>query len=163
VGWRAWFRLFGAGQKRHGRVIACTPADAIRGGLRAGAVPRGGIERPPAAAHTAPLAQTIMHLTINREHRDFGAAPSGTQLLENRGLDPRKVALERNLEIVPKSAYAETRLADGDRLEIVHFIGGGDDRPTDATADDSWTVAGRTLRSRLIVGTGKYKTYDENR
>ncbi len=104
-----------------------------------------------------------MQLTINGEHRDFTAALSVTELLENLGLDPRKVALERNLEIVPKSAYAATRLADGDRLEIVHFIGGGGEGPADPAADDSWTVAGRTLRSRLIVGTGKYKTYDENR
>lgn len=104
-----------------------------------------------------------MQLTINGEHRDFAAALSVTELLENLGLDPRKVALERNLEIVPKSAYGATRLADGDRLEIVHFIGGGDERPADPAVDDSWSVAGRTLRSRLIVGTGKYKTYDENR
>jgi thiazole synthase len=104
-----------------------------------------------------------MQLTINGEHRDFAAALSVTELLETLGLDPRKVALERNLEIVPKSAYGDTRLADGDRLEIVHFIGGGDERPEDPSGDDNWTVAGRTLRSRLIVGTGKYKTYDENR
>jgi thiamine biosynthesis protein ThiS len=41
------------------------------------------------------------------------------------GLDRRKVAVERNLAIVPRSAYADTALADGDRIEIVHFIGGG--------------------------------------
>ena len=104
-----------------------------------------------------------MQLTINGEHRNFDVALSVTELLDNLGLDPRKVALERNLEIVPKSAYAGTRLADGDRLEIVHFIGGGDERPGEPAVDDSWTVAGRTLRSRLIVGTGKYKTYEENR
>jgi thiazole synthase len=104
-----------------------------------------------------------MQLTINGEHRDFSAALSVTELLENLGLDPRKVALERNLEIVPKSAYADTRLAEGDRLEIVHFIGGGAEHPAEPADDDSWTVAGRTMRSRLIVGTGKYKNYDENR
>ncbi len=41
------------------------------------------------------------------------------------GLDLRKVAVERNLEIVPRSLYAATPIADGDRIEIVHFIGGG--------------------------------------
>jgi thiamine biosynthesis protein ThiS len=46
-------------------------------------------------------------------------------LVEGLGLDSRKVAIELNLEIVPRSAYAATRLADGDRIEIVHFIGGG--------------------------------------
>jgi thiazole synthase len=50
-------------------------------------------------------------------------------------------------------------LADGDVLEIVHFVGGGD---APATEDDTWTVAGRTFRSRLIVGTGKYKDFAQN-
>lgn len=46
-------------------------------------------------------------------------------LIESFGFDPRKVAIERNLEIVPRSVYAQTQLQDGDRLEIVHFVGGG--------------------------------------
>jgi thiamine biosynthesis protein ThiS len=46
-------------------------------------------------------------------------------LVAELGLDARKVAVERNLEIVPRSAYGQTALADGDRIEIVHFIGGG--------------------------------------
>ena len=41
------------------------------------------------------------------------------------GLDPAKIAVERNLEIVPRSQYAQVIVGDGDRLEIVHFIGGG--------------------------------------
>ena len=41
------------------------------------------------------------------------------------GLDVKKVAVERNLEIVPKSTFPTTQISDGDRLEIVHFIGGG--------------------------------------
>jgi thiamine biosynthesis protein ThiS len=45
--------------------------------------------------------------------------------VETLGLDLRKVAVERNLEIVPRSIYAQTLLAEGDRIEIVHFIGGG--------------------------------------
>jgi len=46
-------------------------------------------------------------------------------LITQLELDTRKVAVERNLEIVPRSTYASTRLEAGDRLEIVHFIGGG--------------------------------------
>lgn len=46
-------------------------------------------------------------------------------LIESIGLDARKVAIEKNLEIVPKSAYVQTAIAEGDRLEIVHFVGGG--------------------------------------
>ena len=66
-----------------------------------------------------------MNLTINGEARDFGGAPDVAALVAELGLDPRKVAVERNLEIVPRSAYGKTALADGDRIEIVHFIGGG--------------------------------------
>lgn len=72
-------------------------------------------------------------------------------------LAPEKVAVERNGEIVPRSTLENAVLADGDRLEIVHFVGGGDH-----AAEDTWTVAGRTFRSRLIVGTGKYKSFEQN-
>ena len=66
-----------------------------------------------------------MTLTINGETRVFGAVGDLAALVASLGLDPRKVAVERNLEIVPRSAYASTVLAEGDRIEIVHFIGGG--------------------------------------
>ena len=66
-----------------------------------------------------------MNLTINGEGRADLAAASVAELVAQLGLDARKVAVERNLEIVPRSAYAATRLSDGDRIEIVHFIGGG--------------------------------------
>jgi thiazole synthase len=85
------------------------------------------------------------------------------ELLTGLGLDPAKIAVERNLEIVPRSRYGEIALADGDRLEIVHFIGGGN-APVEShpVADKPFTVAGRTFTSRLIIGTGKYKNYAEN-
>jgi thiamine biosynthesis protein ThiS len=66
-----------------------------------------------------------MTLTINGEERMIGAAATVAALVAELGLDARKVAVERNLEIVPRSAYGQTALADGDRIEIVHFIGGG--------------------------------------
>ena len=66
-----------------------------------------------------------MTLTINGEQRAFGGLSSVAALGAELGLDARKVAVERNLEIVPRSAYGQTALADGDRIEIVHFIGGG--------------------------------------
>ncbi|MES2894522.1 sulfur carrier protein ThiS [Phenylobacterium sp. LH3H17] len=66
-----------------------------------------------------------MTLTINGEERAFGSLSSIAALVAELGLDARKVAVERNLEIVPRSAYGATALADGDRIEIVHFIGGG--------------------------------------
>lgn len=66
-----------------------------------------------------------MNLTVNGERRSFGALTNVAALVEALGLDTKKVAVERNLEIVPRSAYGRTALADGDRIEIVHFIGGG--------------------------------------
>ncbi|MDP1598269.1 sulfur carrier protein ThiS [Phenylobacterium sp.] len=66
-----------------------------------------------------------MTLTINGEERAFGALSNVAALVAELGLDARKVAVERNLEIVPRSAYLQTAIADGDRIEIVHFIGGG--------------------------------------
>ena len=66
-----------------------------------------------------------MNLTVNGERRTFAALASLLDLVAALGLDDRKVAVERNLEIVPRSAYGRTALADGDRIEIVHFIGGG--------------------------------------
>ena len=100
-----------------------------------------------------------MRLTINGEKRAFDVPLSVEAMLQQVGLDPRKVAVERNLEIVPKSLYAETSLADGDTLEIVHFIGGG--APDDTAAADAFWVAGRRFRSRLLVGTGKYGDFEE--
>ncbi len=65
-----------------------------------------------------------LRLTINGEPREI-AAETVARLVGELGLDPRKVAVERNLEIVPKSQFEATALNDGDRIEIVHFIGGG--------------------------------------
>jgi len=67
----------------------------------------------------------MMKLTVNGESRSFDSVTDVKGLVTALGLDPRKVAVERNLEIVPRSAYGRTPLADGDRIEIVHFIGGG--------------------------------------
>ncbi len=68
-------------------------------------------------------------LTLNGEARTFDGPADGPLsvlgLLSTLGLDTKKVAVERNEEIVPRSRYAETWLASGDALEIVHFIGGG--------------------------------------
>ena len=66
-----------------------------------------------------------MRLTVNGEDRVFEAVRDIAALVAAIGLDPRKVAVERNLAIVPKSLWAATALADGDRIEIVHFVGGG--------------------------------------
>jgi thiamine biosynthesis protein ThiS len=66
-----------------------------------------------------------MNITLNGEQRPLNRVQTLATLVESLGLDARKVAVERNLEIVPRSAYGATNLTDGDRIEIVHFIGGG--------------------------------------
>jgi thiazole synthase len=104
-----------------------------------------------------------LRLSLNGENREFAGPLTVEGLLKQLALDPRKVAVERNLEIVPRSTYGAVGLAEGDRLEIVHFIGGGNDMaPGGSSADKPFVVAGRTLRSRLIIGTGKYKDYAQN-
>ena len=69
--------------------------------------------------------QTMLALSINGESRRVAAPLSVGGLVDLLGLDLRKVAIERNREIVPRSCYPQTMLANGDALEIVHFIGGG--------------------------------------
>jgi thiazole synthase len=62
---------------------------------------------------------------INGEHRRVPAGTSLAQLIAEVGLDPHRVAVERNLEIVPRSTFGEVMVEDGDAYEIVHFVGGG--------------------------------------
>lgn len=66
-----------------------------------------------------------LHLKINGRDHALDAPLSVAGLLERLGLDARKVAVERNLEIVPRSTHATTMVADGDQIEIVNFVGGG--------------------------------------
>ncbi len=104
------------------------------------------------------MSKATINITLNGEARRV--APGNIAgLCADIGLDPAKVAVERNLVIVPRSTLGDIMLADGDALEIVHFVGGGQGRPDD---NDGWTVAGRTFHSRLIVGTGKYKDFEQN-
>jgi sulfur carrier protein len=66
-----------------------------------------------------------VRLTINGEERELASAATIEALVAALGLDRRKLAVERNLEIVPRSLFAVTALEDGDRIEIVAFVGGG--------------------------------------
>ena len=66
-----------------------------------------------------------MRLTINGELRETPDVATVAELVAVLSLDTRKVAVERNLEIVPRSLHERTPVVEGDRFEIVHFIGGG--------------------------------------
>jgi len=66
-----------------------------------------------------------MNLFLNGEPASVPDAVTVADFLANLGMPEKGVAVERNREIVPKSMYASTRLAEGDRIEIVQFVGGG--------------------------------------
>ncbi|WP_307001443.1 sulfur carrier protein ThiS [Sphingomonas sp. SORGH_AS_0879] len=121
-----------------------------------------------------PHTDGTVTITVNGEHKRVAAGLSLADLASQLGLVPEKVAVERNLEVVPRSTLAQVEVEDGDEIEIVHFVGGGDHPVaggggdhaaapmTEAADDDSWEVAGKRFRSRLIVGTGKYKDFAQN-
>jgi len=66
-----------------------------------------------------------MKITVNGTEREVAEGTTIAQLIEQLKLRTDRTATERNLDVVPKAKYAETRLADGDKLEIVTFVGGG--------------------------------------
>lgn len=66
-----------------------------------------------------------MRVRVNGEVRETASDATVATLLASLGIDPRKVAVERNREIVPKSLYTSTRLGSDDALEVVQFVGGG--------------------------------------
>jgi thiamine biosynthesis protein ThiS len=77
-------------------------------------------------AHTARLRKSsCMKLQINGDERDFTAPLTLSGLVEQLGMKQDRVAVELNRDIVPRDRWLQTTLSDGDRLEIVHFVGGG--------------------------------------
>src|ERR1700749_3510604 len=103
-----------------------------------------------------------LNVIVNGEPRNFSQPLSVRGMLAELGLDPKKIAVERNLEIVPRSTYDSVMVLDGDRYEVVHFIGGGNAPMTPPVEDKPFVIAGKTYTSRLIIGTGKYKSYEDN-
>jgi thiazole synthase len=120
-----------------------------------------------------------LRLTVNGEVRTAAPGTTVTALLAAMGIDPARVAVERNQDVVPRRTWAEATLGDGDRVEIVAFVGGGSGGEPDGSReggrasldraqgspedDDPLVIAGRRFGSRLLVGTGKYRTLDEGR
>lgn len=96
-----------------------------------------------------------MIVYVNGEPREFADHPLVADVIADMGLQGKKIAVEMNKEILPYDQHATQKLQAGDRLEIVHAIGGGQ--------DDSFVLAGATYHSRLLVGTGKYKDMEETR
>ena len=96
-----------------------------------------------------------MIVYVNGEPREFADHALVADVIADMGLQGKKIAVEMNKEILPYDRHETQKLQAGDRLEIVHAIGGGQ--------DDSFVLAGATYHSRLLVGTGKYKDLEETR
>jgi thiazole synthase len=93
-------------------------------------------------------------VTLNGKPRMVADGVSLLELLKELDVAPSRVVIEHNREIRRKDDFAKTVVHAGDELELVYFVGGG------SNADDAFVVGGRSLRSRLIHGTGKYPSND---
>jgi thiazole synthase len=66
-----------------------------------------------------------LQITLNGDRYDAAGPLTVTELLSQLGIDPRRVAVERNLVVLKRDTFATTRIGDGDAIEIVNFVGGG--------------------------------------
>lgn len=97
-------------------------------------------------------------ITVNAESRAFPEPLTVAKLLSDLGKDPKQLAVEVNLRVIPRSEHVTTELRDGDHVEIVTLVGGGS--ATDSPPEDRILKIGQfSFRSRLFTGTGKYSSY----
>ncbi|PJA78182.1 MAG: thiamine biosynthesis protein ThiS [Nitrospirae bacterium CG_4_9_14_3_um_filter_51_5] len=108
-----------------------------------------------------------MKIVVNGEQREADEPLTVAQLLQTLHLRSEQVAVEINLKILDRGDFLNWNLHDGDKVEILSFIGGGSlpHEPTKGVEmiQDPLIIAGRTFRSRLWVGTGKYQNFEETR
>jgi thiazole synthase len=97
-------------------------------------------------------------ITINAEPRTFPTPLTVADLLRHLGRDPKRLAVEVNEIVVRRDEQEQRALSDGDRVEIVTLVGGGETH--EPPADKPLQIGPLTFRSRLFTGTGKYATYD---
>lgn len=97
-----------------------------------------------------------MKIRVNGELKDIGDGVTISNLLRTLNISELNIAVELNLDIIDKKDYIKVRLKDGDSVEIISFVGGGD-------MSDTFTIAGIEFKSRLWVGTGKYKDFKETK
>ena len=96
-----------------------------------------------------------MNVYVNGETRQYAERITVADIVSDLGLANKRIAVELNKEILPFNQYSETDIKAEDKLEVVQAIGGGQ--------EDSFTIAGQQYKSRLLVGTGKYKDMQETR
>jgi thiazole synthase len=89
-------------------------------------------------------------ITLNGDRFEVAGLLTVSELLAQLEIDARRVAVEHNLIVLKRDAFDRTVVREGDEVEIVNFVGGGQ--------VDTFTIADRTFTSRLIVGTGKYSS-----
>jgi thiazole synthase len=99
---------------------------------------------------------TDLRITVNGEPRSVAAGTTVAALVAQLGMEAARVAVERNQDVVPRRTWTEAALGEGDKIEIVAFVGGG-------SGDDPLVIGGRSFRSRLLVGTGKFATIEQGR
>lgn len=108
---------------------------------------------PPTNLTAAPLVTII----LNGEARDFEGSPTVAELVAWLGLQPARVAVELNRELIPRALHGGTTLRQGDVLEVVTLVGGGAPAAPDLPP---LSIGGHRFRSRLLVGTGKYASLE---
>ena len=99
------------------------------------------------------------HITVNGEPRGFPDALTVRLLLSELRLDPKKVAVELNGEVVPRDTHEFRTVVDGDTVEVVTLVGGGSGEVA-VPPDKPLKVGKFTFASRLFTGTGKYTSHD---
>ena len=98
-----------------------------------------------------------LRITLNGEPYDVAGPLTVHDLLAQLQIDARRVAVEHNLSVVKREAFDRTTVNDGDEVEIVNFVGGGN-QEFGILDMDFFKIADKTFASRLIVGTGKYSS-----
>jgi thiazole synthase len=99
------------------------------------------------------MAGEYMRLKVNGEDYETDRETL-TELLHEMKIIPERVAVEVNLKVIKRADFGQFRLSNGDNVEIVYFVGGG-------SMEDTLVVKGIEFESRLWIGTGKYKDFEE--
>ena len=105
------------------------------------------------------MSKKQITIHINGEMKLIESSQTIVALLKNLNLNKNNIAIEVNREIVSKSNYENHIIMDEDKIEIVNFIGGGSNIPDNK---DVLKIAGKSYNSRLIIGSGKFKSFEEN-
>jgi thiazole synthase len=100
--------------------------------------------------------QIMLTLTVNGETRSLAGPGTVADLLLSMGYDPRRVAVEVNLDVVPAARHGDHPLAQGDKVEIVTLVGGG----SGESSAKPLCIGKFSFQSRLITGTGKYANFE---